>query len=147
MVKLLRSILVFVMFITFHANLDEITEMTDSLFPCDRTLYTTKETDTSKLLSWGIYDVTGDLCALITHLEANMRLNRWFDVRRKDKELLAHFVLKPAESLNIQGDYVLELLGTFKQIQLVDKSIQYYTLIDYWMPGRRENCRHGRIGW
>jgi hypothetical protein len=139
MVKLLRSILVFVMFITFHADLDKINTDTSSLFPWNTTIFTRTDTDPSKFFAWDVFEITRDLSTLVRHLEQQVRGNRWFNIRRQHKDLLTKLVLRPAEDLRIQADYTLEILGAFRQDRLKDGSIDYYSLVDHWKPRNRGN--------
>ncbi|KAJ4353444.1 uncharacterized protein N0V89_005173 [Didymosphaeria variabile] len=138
-VKLLRSILVFVMFITFHAELDIISTDTGRLFPWNTTITTRTDADPSKFFHWDVFEITYDVCTLVRYLEQQLRDNRWFSVRREHKDLITKLVLKPAESLMIQADYVLEILGTFEQDGFVGDSIDYYTLVDYWKRQKPQN--------
>jgi hypothetical protein len=138
-VKLLRSVLVFIMFIAFHGDLDKIKTDTGSLFPWSATIFTRTDANPSNFFSWDVFEITRDLSMLVRYLEHTVSCNRWFNVRQEHKDLLIQLVIKPAEDLKIQTDYALEVLGTFRQNQLKDGSIDYYSLIDYWKPRAQEN--------
>jgi len=138
-VKLLRSVLVFIMFITFYAELDIIKTDTGSLFPWSTTIFTRAEADPTKFFAWDVFEITRDVCTLVRDLEEKLRRNRWFSASRQDKDLLIKLVLKPAEALEIQADYALEIAGTFRQDRHVGKGINYYTLVDLWKPRYRKN--------
>ncbi|KAF2865151.1 hypothetical protein BDV95DRAFT_587477 [Massariosphaeria phaeospora] len=138
-VRLLRSILVFIMFITFFADLDKIGAGTDSLFPLNTNIYTDTDISPLKFFAWDVFEITRDIATLVRHLEQLIRDNRWFHARREHKDLLTQLVLKPAESLMIQADYALEILGAFRQDrECEDDEIDYDTLVDYWTPKNRK---------
>jgi len=139
-VKLLRSVLVFVMFITFYADLDKIKTDTGSLFPWHSTIFTRTDADRSKFFAWDIFEITRDLSTLVRHLEQQVSGCRWFKARRQHIDLLTQLVVKPAEDLMIQADYALEILGTFRQDRpRGSRSTKYYSLVDCWEPQNPEN--------
>ncbi|KAL1607696.1 hypothetical protein SLS60_002631 [Paraconiothyrium brasiliense] len=138
-VKLLRSILVFIMLTTFHGELHIMDTDTGNLFPWNTTITTRTDAGPFTLFLWDVFEITRDVCTLVRHLEQQIRSNRWFSVRREHKDLLIQLVLEPAEDLKIQADYALEILGTFQQGRGGGWSVYYSTLVDYWKPQRREN--------
>lgn len=131
-VKLLRSVLVFIMFATFAADIDMLDTETDSVLPWHRSVIAWTDIDPKESFHWDIYHVAHGLGVLIRHLEEDVRLNRLSNIHRQRKDLLIQLVLKPAEQLMLQPDFVLELLGEFMQIRLNDNTWPYYTLFDYW---------------
>lgn len=137
--KVLRSILVFIMFISFYVNPYEIQDEMDNLFPWDREFPCDEETptrtddDSSKSFPWSIVDITNDLSVLVRHLHKSLNDGRWFLVRRDHKELLRRLVLQPAMEMGMQAGYILEILGFFRQ-EPQGEMICFHTLLDYRNP-------------
>lgn len=71
--------------------------------------------------------IVAELTALVRNLEKSLAGNRWLFVHKKDKELLRRWVFLPARSLQLNIEFVLEMLGRF---DCVAKT----TLVDDWMP-------------
>ncbi|PVH99182.1 hypothetical protein DM02DRAFT_629581 [Periconia macrospinosa] len=135
---LLRSMLVFIMFITFHRDgLLEDVDM-ENLFHLNYSIIESTDYDPHKFFQFNVYEITNDISILVRDLEDQMRTNRWFSSCQRHKKLLTQFVIEPAEVLSIQTDYALEIFGAFKQDRKWT-GFQYYTLVDYWTPPNEED--------
>jgi hypothetical protein len=126
------------MFITFYADLYKIRTDTGGLFPWRATISTRTDADPAKFFEWNLFEMTQDLSTLVRRLERQISGNRWFSVRRQHKDLLTQLILKLVEDLMIQADYALEILRTFR-IDRTGGFTDYFTLVDYWKPRKREN--------
>jgi len=71
--------------------------------------------------------IVAELTALVRNLEESLAGNRWLFVHKKDKELVRRWVLLPVQALQMDLDYVLEVLGRYD-------CVAKKTLVNYWMP-------------
>ncbi|KAF2715322.1 hypothetical protein K504DRAFT_457494 [Pleomassaria siparia CBS 279.74] len=87
----------------------------------------------SSILTRHEKDAMEELCALVRDLEEKLRRRCWPTVRQQDKDILVKFVLEPAQEMQIDSGYALEVMGRYRNFEACGVR-RIETLIDYWMP-------------
>jgi hypothetical protein len=87
--------------------------------------------DSSPILIEDTRALISELSSLVQNLQIEMSRDRCRLVSGRDKNLIQKIVLEPVQDLNLNLDYVLEVLGRYKRVE--GRRRPESTLVDYCM--------------
>ncbi|KAF9741845.1 hypothetical protein PMIN01_01384 [Paraphaeosphaeria minitans] len=82
-------------------------------------------------------EMTIEVCILVRNLQSIMARNRWLLVHPRDKLLVEKMVLEPIRDLELNLDFVLELLGRYNRYYGYGSRRPESTLLDFWTTSPR----------
>ncbi|KAL5448966.1 hypothetical protein PMIN07_004124 [Paraphaeosphaeria minitans] len=82
-------------------------------------------------------EMTIEVCTLVRNLQSIMARNRWLLVHPRDKLLVEKMVLEPIRDLELNLDFVLELLGRYNRYYGYGSRRPESTLLDFWTTSPR----------